>query len=132
MIYCCLYIYVDDRLPIILSVVALDERRIARGVMERTNNKVGERGGQRGETQTERSGEITGEIIEKDIYFDKYLVKYCQIGLGMPIIIIVQQLFTQDLSKYDGYCAKMPGFGLPDNEGTDAPMCKLCKNVRCE
>ena len=54
----------------ILSVVALEERRIARGVMERTNNKVGERDreGARGETQTERSG----VIIEKDMYFYKY------------------------------------------------------------
>lgn len=65
MIYCCLYIYVDDRLPIILSVLALEERRIARGVMERrTNNKVGERGGAERGDATERSG----EIIEKDMY----------------------------------------------------------------
>lgn len=59
MIYCCLYIYVDDRLPIILSVVALEERRIARWVMGRTNNKVGERGGgaERGDANREKRGD---------------------------------------------------------------------------
>lgn len=52
--------------------------------------------------------------------------------LGTPIILFNDLLSTQDLTKYDGYCAKMPGFDLPHNEGTDAPMCKLCKNVSCE